>query len=186
MKLTLYITSSLITFILISSSVVSATEQKIIFPMSKGDKSIVLEFSGEVYNKTTSINISDESTHAIATFINKLIVSNASGDKNKILNLWSDNYKKEIDLVMSDPKRIERNAALFRNMKSSKLMGYIEYGEYIICYVYHDINNGQGEVYLKEYPIKLTSKGYVLTNDLSKDIFFSQISYNLAQHIWQR
>lgn len=186
MRLIKFVTSFVFIHLFLSSSVFGATEQRIVFPMSKGDKSIVLEFKGEIYDKTTSINISEESTHAIAAFINKVIVSNASGDKKKILALWSDNHKKEIDSAMSDPKTIKRNAALFRNMKSSRLMGYIEYGDYIICYVYHDINNGQGETYLKEYPFISTAKGYVLTNDLSSDIFFSQISYKFAEHVWPR
>ena len=162
-----------------------AAEQKVIFPMSSDDKSLTLEFKGEIYDNKTLLPISAKSTHPVAAFLNDVIKANASGDKSTILKLWTEKDKKAMVPAMSK-KALEHSMSLFKNMKSSSLMGYIEYGNYIICYVYHDINNGQGETYLKEYPLKLTSNGYAMTNDLSSDTFFSQISYKLGKHIWPR
>ena len=178
---------STITFLLIllNTNVGYAAEQKVVFPMSSNDKSLTLEFKGEIYDNKTLLPISDKSTHAVAAFLNVVIKANASGDKSAILNLWTEKDKKVMEPAMSK-RAIEHSASLFKNMKSSSLMGYIEYGDYIICYVYHDINNGQGETYLKEYPLKSTPNGYAMTNELSSDTFFSQISYKLGKHIWPR
>ena len=153
--------------------------------MSNKDKSLTLEFKGEIYDKNTFVPISEKSPHVIAAFLNEVIKANASGNKNTILKLWSEKDRKVIEPKMSK-RSIQHSMSLFKNMQSSSLMGYIEYGDYIICYVYHDINSGQGETYLKEYPLKSTPTGYALTNELSSDVFFSQISYKLGKHIWPR
>lgn len=172
-----------LSFLFISTTVLSADKQKIVFPMSKGEKSISVEFSGQIYKPGDHIEITETSNKDIAAFLAKVISSNATGDKQKILSLWSEKHKKSIDSAISNPKVLERNTSLFKNMKSSRLLGYIEYGNYIICYVHHHLN-GQDKPYLKEYPLESKGDDLKLTNDLSNDFFFSQISYKLAEHIW--
>jgi len=174
-----------LSFLFISTTVLASDKHKITFPLSKGEKSISFDFSGEIYKSGNFIEITEKSNNEIASFIAKVISSNASGEKQKILSLWSDRHKDTIDSAMSNPKALKLNTALFNNMKASKLLGYIEYGDYIICYVHHDLN-GKDEPYLKEYPLETKGGALRLTNDLSGDIFFSQISRTLAKYIWSQ
>ena len=86
---------------------------------------------------------------------------------------------------MNKPSALERDASFFRNVKSSKLMGYIEYGGFIICYVEHVVN-GMSKPYLKLYPLAVKGDNIFQTNQLSNDFLFSKIGYELGNYIWYK
>jgi len=61
-------------------------------------------------------------------------------------------------------------------------MAVVLYGDYILCYVDHDLK-GVGS-YIKVYPmIKKKGNRIYLSNDLSKDYFFSTLSDQLGKYI---
>jgi len=167
------------------ATAVESTKQRISFPMGTPEKPVVIEFYGAIYGSAKAVEVSASSNSGIARFINRVINANASKDKQAMLAMWSDRDKSDIDQLVSRPDLLEKNSALFRNIRSSKLVGYMEYGKYVICYVKHDIQ-GMPKPYLKTYPLVLKGEDYLLTNDLSDDFVFSKLSYNLGEYLWSK
>lgn len=183
MKTLSFVITSLLVMLPLNVNAIEPTTQKITFPMSTKGKSVTLEFNGAIYNKVDAIEVSEKSSNEISRFIQEIIKANASKNKDSILRLWVDKDRSVIDKSMSTEGILERNASLFRNIKNSKLMGYIEYGKYTICYVMHDVQ-GMASPYLKTYPLIAHNSSYLMTNDLSNDFLFANISSQLGKYLW--
>ncbi|KJG36573.1 hypothetical protein UA32_16355 [Photobacterium angustum] len=173
--------------IIISSNVIakSSTKQTIDFPLNNGDKAIYLSFRGEIYTHEIAELIHITSTNTINAFIAKVIDANINKEPSKILALWDPSERDTMSVAINKPSALARNASLYKNIQNSKLLGYVEYGDYVICYIEYLIN-GMPEPYMKLYPLKIKGDLIFQTNKLSSDIFFSKFSYELGKYIWYK
>jgi len=175
-------------FYLIISSDVSAeshSRQIIDFPMSNGSKVVNLSFEGEVFTHENAEAIKLSSENPINSFVARVIAANISKQPNKILSLWAHSERDILSQAINKPSALERNASLYKNIQRSKLLGYIEYGDYVICYIEHLVN-GMPQPYLKLYPLIVKGQDIFQTNQLSSDFFFSKVSYELGNYIWYK
>lgn len=173
--------------IIISSNVIakSSAKQAIDFPLNNGEKAISLNFRGEISPRETAEHINITSTNTINAFIAKVIEANINKEPSTILALWNPSERDIISTAINKPSALARNASLYKNIQNSKLLGYVEYGDYVICYIEHLVN-GMPEPYMKLYPLKIKDNLIFQTNKLSSDIFFSKFSYELGQYIWYK
>lgn len=157
--------------------------QVITLPLSSEKNSVSLSFNGAIFDSDNAPLISESSSNEINVFIYKIIQANKNKSPEEILKLWQPEDKNEIKSLMSNAKYLERNSAFFRNIKNSRLMGYIEYGDFIICYIEHDVK-GMSSLYLKSYSIIIDNNKLFQTNKLSNSFIFANIGYELGKFIW--
>jgi hypothetical protein len=107
-------------------------------------------------------------------FMTAVVAANASGEAEKVLALWMEDERPNIRKMMDDPKVAGANKALYRNMKTSEPLAYIEYGTYVLLFVRHE---GQSMgAFVNTYPIKEVKGTLYLTNRLRDDAAFSSWS----------
>ena len=158
--------------------------QSIEFQPEKKGGIISFDFDGLILKKEAAIDISHESNDSLIQFLYKVISINKTGDKKQIISLWKAEERGRIEVMVNQPEMLNHNTSLFKNMKHSKLLGYIEYGDYIVCFVEHDLQ-GVG-AYRKIYPLTRERGQYVQTNGLSNDFLFSQVFYGLGEYLWAK
>ncbi len=159
-----------------------STPQSIEFQPEKRGGIINFDFDGLILKKEDAIDISSESNDPLIAFLYNLISTNKAGDKKQIISLWQMEEQSRVEAMINQPEMLSRNTSLFKNIKHSKLLGYIEYGDYIVCFIEHDLQ-GVGE-YRKIYPLTRERGQYVQTNGLSSDFLFSQVFYGLGEYLW--
>ena len=161
-----------------------STPQKIDFVAGESGKPISLVFDGLILDKSKSIEITKNHKDPLIVFLNKIVEKNKLGNKKGIVSLWNFDERKKIMEMMSKPRVFEHNTSLFKNIKSSNLLGYIEYNNHVICFLEHELQ-GVG-AYRKIYPLKYDKGNYYQTNSLAKDFLFSKVFYDLGMHIWPK
>lgn len=107
-------------------------------------------------------------------FTSTLVEANASGEPEKVLALWMEDERPNIRKMMEDAKVAGANKALYRNMKKSEPLAYIEYGTYLLLFVRHE---GQMGAFVNTYPMKEVQGKLYLTNRLRDDAAFSSWSH---------
>jgi hypothetical protein len=169
---------------LYSTVVASQPSQQIItFPLSTKSRPVTLNFFGTIYNNENAKVISKSSNDPIIKTLYKMIIFNKTKNLESILSLWNKSERDSTKNLLANIGHLDRNAAFFRNVLSSNLMGYIEYGEFVISYVEY-IVKGMPKPYLKAIPLIRMNKKMFLTNRLSKDSLFSILDYELGKLLW--
>lgn len=158
--------------------------QSIEFQPEKKGSIVSFDFDGLILKKEDAIDISNESNNPLIQFLYNVISTNKTGDKKQIISLWKVEERGRIEAMVNQPEMLSHTMSLFKNMKHSKLLGYIEYGDYIVCFVEHDLQ-GVG-AYRKIYPLTRERGQYVQTNGLSSDFLFSQVFYGLGEYLWPK
>lgn len=178
----------IIMLLFFSASSFAYEEKKVVFtPFGGAGNGVSFHFNGEIYDeKYTYEYIKDRIAASKATPVEVTLYefyeAFLNDDKDKILDLWQPKYRGSIKVMLDNPSDYQKNKAMFDNVMSSKLISVIEYGDYYICYVTH-VLRGSGP-FVKIYPMLKNIGGRpVMTNDLSSDLFFSSMSYQIATYI---
>jgi len=154
---------------------------------NSGKNVMTFTFTGAIYDeKYTFDYIKEKIDSAQATALESVMYENErvnkEADKEGILKSWVEKERPRIKELMEDPELFRKNQAFYRNIKSSKLVAAVLHGDYVLCYVNHDLV-GAGE-YVKVYPLVMTKNNQLLmTNDLADDYFFSVMSDHLGKYI---
>lgn len=168
------------------------TEKIKFFPNgnSNSGNAIELVFNGKIYDEKYTFQyiksrLDANKASPVESFLYKYVEHNRAGNKDKILSMWDSKYRKDISSMMSDPEMFRNNKAIYENTLTSKMVALVNYGNYVLCIVDHNLR-GSGH-YQKMYPLVKVSEGkYLMTNDLSDDFFFSRISHYFSEYIYKR
>lgn len=168
----------------VQASAVTLSKQRIEFAPKQGGDKVSFEFLGQLNSKSTAIKIDGSSPDKIAKFLHKTILANSNGAQPEILNTWTASERAKIQSMMVNPTAFSNNQAFFRNIKSSRLLGVIKYGEFYLTFVLHDIV-GMGE-YVKQYPLVLRDDEFYLSNALEGDFFYTNLTDQLSAYKWPK
>ncbi|MCP3935475.1 MAG: hypothetical protein GY708_08900, partial [Actinomycetia bacterium] len=128
---------------------------------------ITLSFVGKVYDPAEARFDSGARRTPDEEFIVRVDRVNREGSKEDILALWEPSERAEIAQDLDDPELFANNRLFYKKVKHSAFAFKAHYGPYIIFLV-QNTNELIGEQ-MQIYPIRRTSNGYVLTNDLADD-----------------
>jgi hypothetical protein len=131
---------------------------------------VTLTAKGKLVSPTSS----DPATERQRKFVAALTEANASGVPGRILALWRDSEKLDIERKLADPKMTEANRNLYSQIKTTELLAYIEYGSYQLLFVRHD-GTGSG-IMIRTYPVIESGGRLYLTNALREDTVFANLS----------
>ena len=135
-----------------------------------------------MFKKKNGIRIDEKAKDTVVAFIHTVIEANKTKDVNKILALWAPSERSRLMELMSDKASMEKNSALFLNMRKSRLVGVMEYGKYLLVYALHDLV-GVGD-YVKLYPLLRDGDKLFMTNELSEDYFYNVIAEQIIRYQW--
>jgi len=117
---------------------------------------------------------SDPATDRKRRFVTAIVEANSSGVPGRILALWRDSDKLDIEKKLTDQKMVDANRALYSKIKVSELLAYIEYGQYQLLFVRHQ---GQGFTSMvRTYPVIEQEGRLLLTNALREDMVYTYLS----------
>jgi hypothetical protein len=106
-------------------------------------------------------------------FILDIVSRNASGDQEKILELWPEAERRSIKSSMASKDASERNSAFFRNIEATRLISVVRFGDYFLFVVEHEVKGINK--YMKIYPALSSGGKYFLTNALHGDLFYEKL-----------
>ena len=158
------------------------------FPVSK-DSTLGVSFSyeGRKYvgtDKTQDVSLEKKKNETLGIeerFITNIVGQNATGDREKILDLWSVSERPLIEKAMDSNEAVEKNAAFFRNIEATYLISVMKYDAYYLFVVEHTVK-GIGS-YMKLYPAVPKDGGYLMTNALKGDVFYEKIIPNILPYM---
>ena len=131
---------------------------------------VTLTAKGKLVPPTTSDPVIERQRKFVAT----LAEANASGVPGRILALWRDSEKANIERKLADPRMAEANRNLYSQIKTTELLAYIEYGSYQLLFVRHE-GTGPG-IMIRTYPVIESGGRLYLTNALQEDTVFANLS----------
>ncbi|TFW26272.1 hypothetical protein E4L96_04525 [Massilia arenosa] len=139
------------------------------------ERDALLTFQGTRYNPPLVISgagggdPASMQARADVKALRALIEANASGDVNKILDLWTLKERPEIQR-RADPESVSKNASYYRKVEKTELFTAAMYGDYRLLVVRH---SGQAmSPHFRVYPYIVRNGDYQMTNDLSDDPFY--------------
>lgn len=140
---------------------------------------VVEDFSGWINQKTQ--------LSSYEQFI-KLMVKTYSEAQavNGIETIWdSRSFEGVKDMLSSDPAIFEQNSNYYENIADSKVLGVVVYGDYEIIFVNHKVS-GTDKLRERYYPVYLSNKNRVLSNEISKDVFYQYLINKLQRQLFDR
>jgi len=158
------------------------SQQSIVFEAPGGGTPVTLNFNGRLLSKKRGIVVDEKSKDQIAAFLHQVIDTNRSTDAEKIVALWHPDEREALLEKMENQEAMSRNSAFFINIQKSKIVGVMEYGDYLFVYALHDLL-GVGD-YVKAYPIAKAGDELFMTNQLSEDFFYTVIADQIIRYQW--
>ncbi|WP_207951805.1 hypothetical protein [Pseudomaricurvus alcaniphilus] len=137
-----------------------------------------------MFTKKNGPKIDEKSRDRFAEFMYRVIEVNKGTDVNNVMDVWAPGERARLLELMGNQAALERNRALFLNIRSSRLVGVIEYGSFYLVYVLHDLV-GVGD-YVKLYPVTEHDKKLFLSNGLVDDFFYSVIAEQIIGYQWPK
>jgi len=173
-----------IMFLLISGIVNAADFKEIAidFPDGASNNPVKLVFLGKIYDEKYHYSYMKKrvkqakASKVETTIYNMVETYRSTKDKKDILKLWSVDDKDTISKKFSDKGLIEKNAAFYRNLSDTKLVATMLYGDVVLVFVTHTIENSDFKPFIQVYPMIESDDVYLLTNKLKRDMFFTSFS----------
>jgi len=172
-----------VSVLLISPFDTSAATQITFTASGQAGNPVKLVFNGSLYEDKRTFHelLKDKAPLTdLQKFLMKVIEINTSGGKNQILSLWAPKERADIKKYVDNAQFFKKNTAFYRNVISSRLVAYIDFGNYSICYIEHNVK-GIGK-YVKMYPVVHIKKQLYLSNGLSGDFFYNNIAAQLMSY----
>lgn len=167
----------------ISSNEYALAEDIKFFPSdSKSGPSVKFVFDGKLYSPPKKIdgtgNFDSNAEEALVSFL----TANKMGDKNAFISSYSVKDRARME-EFTESELWSSNVAAFNAETSGEILGFIEYGEYIIFVVSSTYSNFEGYSEML-YPLIKESDGeYYVTQNLEQDSFITNYGYQLANHM---
>lgn len=158
-------------------------KEQIVFSPEGGGNPVSIDFNGRLFTKKNGIVVDAKAKDSVAKFIHDVIETNKTADIQKIVAKWAVDERPHLTKLMSDKPSMDRNQALFANMRKSRVVGVMEYGRFLLVYVLHDLV-GVGD-YIKLYPITEENDRFYLTNKLNDDFFYNAVAEQIIRYQWQ-
>lgn len=102
-----------------------------------------------------------------ASSIRGIIAANRAGDREAIVASFAPAERTHIRQMVSNPTMLAANTAISRKIISSNVRRVRSYRGYSIVTVAERFRDGRTQ--LKNYPLKPTREGWLLTNELASD-----------------
>lgn len=161
------------------------SESEIVFnPHGETKNPITIKFYGKLYKDKSSFAKLKSDGVALGEeekFVIKIIDINTRGDKRELLSLWRPQERAALEPKINDPELYGKNVSLYKNVLSSRFVAMMQYGDYILCFVEHDLR-GAGS-YIKMYPIVRDNNKLYMTNKLAGDFFYENFAFQLGEYL---
>jgi hypothetical protein len=156
------------------------------FPIDKSTPwSATFSYIGKNYNgagQTLPLEQKKKETmDAEEGFMADIVRRNATGDRQKILELWHASERHAVEAAMDSSSALERNTSFFRNIEGTRLLVVMRYDAYYLFVVEHQVK-GIG-TYMKLYPATFASGSYLMTNALTGDFFYEKLAPNMMPYL---
>lgn len=102
-----------------------------------------------------------------ASSVNGIIAANRAGDRDAIVAGFAPAERARVRQMVSNPAMLAANTAISRKIVSSAVRRVRNHRGYAIVTVAERFRDGRTQ--LKNYPLKQTRQGWMLTNELASD-----------------
>lgn len=164
------------------AAIVALEQESIEFVPAGGGANVTLNFEGRILQPQAGIPVASDSRDPIARFISEVVTANRGDDVDPILATWLPEERAAIREQMQNQDAFQQNQAFFLNIRGSKVVGIIHYGDFYLTYVMHDVE-GIGD-YIKVYPVLPSGEELYLSNRLADNFFYSRMVDMLGDYVW--
>lgn len=102
-----------------------------------------------------------------------IYTANKRGNAEWIIRGFVPLERERIRNMVTNKELLDKNTMVHSSISKEYLVQEIFYGNYIILMVFHV--NKNGDQWPMDYTFKETKEGWLLTNKLSQDLFFSKV-----------
>jgi hypothetical protein len=117
--------------------------------------------------QSASLSQQSETSTDLSAIMSAVLAANKSGNAQRILATFAPAERPGLTKLVSDPAILAANSAIHAKIVSATVQGVRPYRGYKIVTVAEQLHDGKTR--LKNYPLKQTAEGWLLTNDLASD-----------------